>query len=179
MDEKNELEQDVVPYKATGNLNTAIENPQININSAVDVNIQNFPSNIDSGTIQNLDNNNYDTNVINNSMNNNPTTVNPIMNNEPSNYTPSVENNMNVGVTNTVSTPVDNNNYDEVQYVSTNGMGNTYEPTIDGKKKNRFSITIPKELKVIAFIVFLLFIFVMAIPGIYDFFKDLGLVVTG
>ena len=38
--------QDVGPYKATGNLNTIISNPSANINNAMNVNIQNIPAEI-------------------------------------------------------------------------------------------------------------------------------------
>ena len=170
MDEKNEFSQEVGPYKATANLNTAIENPQVNINSAVDVNIQNFPSNVDSNAIQQVDNT-YDDTVdkisdvesVSSTVSSEPVVENTFINEDLKND--SVDN--------------VNSNNDEVQYVSTNGMGEVYEPTVAGKKKNSFSVTIPKELKVMFFIVFLLFIFVLAIPGIYDFFKGLGLVVTG
>ena len=48
-------------YRATSNLNTAIENPQVNINSAVGVNIKNA----------NYSNDSYSSNIVNSNDYNN------------------------------------------------------------------------------------------------------------
>ena len=50
---------------------------------------------------------------------------------------------------------------------------------MENSKKNDNGFAIPKELKIMAFIVLLLFIFVLMMPYIYDFLKRLELIIAG
>ena len=54
----------VSPYKATGNLNTTISNPSANINDTMNVNIENASLNMQTNSI-NPTNNNVQNNIIN------------------------------------------------------------------------------------------------------------------
>ena len=58
--------ENITPYRATGNLNTTIGIPQIDVNNAMDVNIQsvNTNSSLNNGINNNLENN------VNNSLDN-------------------------------------------------------------------------------------------------------------
>ena len=192
----NSNNQTVGTYRATSNLNTAIENPQINIGSAVGVNIQDV-HNDDISTLSNdYQNNTLSSNDFNNStlmsdnLNNNQNNTNNLNVNS---YTQSVSNNVqnydNSGEqvdqavtsfinSNNASNSVNSYENNDNTFV-TNSAKVVYEPTLEEKKMAGYKFSIPKELKVMFFIVFVLFIFIMAIPGIYDFFKELGLVVSG
>ena len=55
----------------------------------------------------------------------------------------------------------------------------SYAPVMDKNKTSQNKITISRELKVTIFIVFILVVFVLLMPYIYDFFKELQLVITG
>ena len=67
-DDDKKLEN-VTPYRATGNLNTAISNPSIDINDTMDVNIK-------SVNMQNQYNNIYETNSQNTTNNQNVNNTN-------------------------------------------------------------------------------------------------------
>ena len=154
-------------YRATANLNTAIENPQVNINGAMDVNlgnnlnVNNVDINHGFGVEQNINNSSNDN--INNEFyfdSRNDMVVN--------NSNLNVENNIvneNVVVSN--SDNIDNSN----EKVS-------YEPTLKQKKKPLFGIEVSREIKAMMFIIFILLVVVFVIPYVYDFFKELDLVVT-
>ena len=161
------------PYKATRNLNTEIENPEININSATGINIQ--ESNSD-----NISSNNY----FNSQLNNN---FNQIEDNKTVSED-SIENYINTKESNTfitnenVVTP-NNTNYNE-QYsemydnniTSTNKVNN-YQPTLKEKKKPK-SFKIPSELKVMLLIVGILLLFMTVMPKIFDFISEIELKLT-
>ena len=123
-------------YHATTNLNTAIENPQYDVNNAMGMNINN--AGIDYG---------YPTNDTD--MNNNQ-------------FIPdsSVTYNYNDDYSNSDSTSV-------------------YEPVMEQNKNSNGKITIPREFQIALFIIFILLIFIVFMPYIYDFFKDLELIITG
>ncbi len=137
-------------YHATTNLNVDIENPQMQVNSAVGMNIQNSrPSTSASANSSypdyhassNFDSGNYENQSFNQDMN-------------------SFSNNHSI----------DANVYSsEVQPTHVE-----YKPIITEQKKRK-SFQIPGEVKVTAFIIFILLIFVLLIPYIYDFFKGLQL----
>ncbi len=156
----NNNNQNSGTYHATTNLNTAIENPQVNINNVVDVNIQNVPNN--------------DIIYSNNISSNTDVNANVVNNNVPVNGNTFVPN----GNNNNIASNIDNNVSSAYDSVSDNTV---YEPTatVTKKENSKNKITIPKELKVMLFIVFLLMIFIASIPSIYDFFENLGLVITG
>lgn len=160
----NNSDSNVGVYKATTNLNTAIENPNIDVDSAMGVNIQNsqFSSTFDnSGNLgfnnnANLTDDNFHTNE-NVSINDSSYTQGGTSNNTWLN------DNNSSSVSNTVSEEVN------------------YEPVYEKKevkldtKENAFS---SKELKMVIFIVFLLLIFILILPYLYDFFNKIILAIV-
>lgn len=159
----NDLRNDIKSentYHATTNLNTAIENPQVNINSAMGVNIQNT----DNGMVSNLNNNDFlETNQFSEDNN-----IQNYVDNQ------NQENNLQF-------IPIEDNKQsfsssDDSSFTS-NGQV-SYEPIFQEKKKPSTGIVVSRELKVMIFIVFVLFLFILVIPYIYDFFKGLQLVIT-
>ncbi len=163
-------------YRATTNLNTAIENPQINMNSAVGVNIKDVGANNmanDRFSNDNMVNPDFSNQAISVNINNTVEQTNSsdnVMANSSSSYgmgnqfitnTPSVDGYSNQNVTPSF--------HEEV----------SYEPTMEEKKEKSHKLVISRDLKITLFIVFILFVFVLIMPYIYDFFKNLQLVVTG
>lgn len=158
-------------YRATTNLNTAIENPQINMDSVVGVNIKDIE---DSGLVDNSDSitlgkefDTYDSsNVSNYSF-------------QPEQNIQSVDSQLDYLINNETNS---NSNYnstiDKVDYVPTTENMNdnvVYEPIMKEKKNHDKKFTISREFKVIIFIVFILLIFILLVPYIYDFLKELEL----
>ncbi|MBR3162215.1 MAG: hypothetical protein IKF19_05745 [Bacilli bacterium] len=145
-------------YKATTNLNTAIENPQINVNNATDVNVQDLGYNNyvaqNNNTNDEFISNNYSTST-NNDM---PET----------NLNQNIDSNLND--TNYIS----NNNYN-----ISNNNSYSYEPTIEEKKvdnENFISHLLhSKEFKALIFILLILCLFLLLMPYIYDFIRELKL----
>lgn len=159
----NDLRNDIKSentYHATTNLNTAIENPQVNINSAMGVNIQNT----DNGMVSNLNNNDFlETNQFSEDNN----IQNYVDNQNQENnlqFIPNEDNKQSFSSS------------DDSSFTS-NGQV-SYEPIFQEKKKPSTGIVVSRELKVMIFIVFVLFLFILVIPYIYDFFKGLQLVIT-
>lgn len=173
-------------YHATTNLNTAIENPQININSATGVNLESID---DGGYNQQLYNNslelNQNLNVLENQVDINQNFDNSKVgnfngNNSLENDIP--DNNIEVSQMNFMSNSeeikVDNStkSSNDVQNIKNNKVN--YEPTLKQKKKPGGGLVISKEVKAISFLAFILLLFIFVIPYVYDFFKELGLVIT-
>lgn len=199
-------------YRATSNLNTAIENPQINMNSAVDVNIKNvnsvdntnkiYSSNLsDVGSFSNNQSfENKDFILNENSVSNQSFDVyssNLDYNRSIDSFSDDSSNwsNNSQGVTEGLVDSQTNNfqgdltdNNSGSKFISDSFSSNSvvskddrvvYEPTMNEKKKHpneKFKIS--QEFRVMIFIVFILFIFILVVPYIYDFFKDLQLIVT-
>lgn len=176
----NDLMRDVPErntYRATTNLNTAIENPQINIDSAVGVNIRDIESN--SSPVNNSSfNNSYDSFSASefnaNNMNNNYYNGN-ISSELNDVYAQSVMNNT-VDQNQQTNQFIQNNNVveDTSSYVSaTENESANYVPTMEEKKRHdKKTVQVPREFKMILFIAFILFIFILVIPYIYDFMQD-------
>ena len=135
-------------YHATTNLNTAIENPEINMGSVTGINI----ADNNNSNIQN--NNSFD------NLNVNPKAPNQnyqINNNQL--QTPNFSDYSSEYETNFYNTNDDNQHY-------------SYEPIIQEKKNNANSISNiihSKEAKLMVFILLILIIFLLIIPYIYDF----------
>lgn len=135
-------------YHATTNLNTAIENPEINMGSVTGINI----ADNNNSNIQN--NNSFD------NLNVNPKAPNQnyqINNNQL--QTPNFSDYSSEYETNFYNTNDDNQHY-------------SYEPIIQEKKNNASSnsnIIHSKEVKLMVFILLILIIFLLIIPYIYDF----------
>ena len=136
----NGNETKVNPYKATSNLNTAMENPQINVNSVTGINVKD------------LGQNNY---------------ANDVQEEKPE----FLNNLYNSNQTNTEDSKIESNSQNFSNY--------SYEPVMAEKKVKQenflSSILHSREFKVIIFIIFILCIFVMLMPYIYNFFKALEL----
>lgn len=180
-------------YHATSNLNTAIENPQININSVVGVNIKNVDSTNPMNDVysSNLGNDNAFHSFQNdqsfdipNSNNNfqglqNGLEENLVVNNNQVNST---QNQFETNQDSSHFVPTNNFNSETssgVNYVATTGNDQViYEPTMKEKKKRGVTFKVTRELKVMLFIVLILFVFILIVPYIYDFFKELQLVIT-
>lgn len=195
-------------YRATTNLNVAIENPQADINSATGVNIQNADSNFVMNSIMNsnnLNNNSMDsTNLYNNSgfVDNQVSNVNSFQDNGFG-----VNNSLNTGLNSGVgmeNTYVADN---QSNYIPSNTMSNDigssgnegqssflpggdisssvnnettsmYAPTLEQNKKPKTGFVVPKELKAMIVIILILVIVVLVMPYVYDFLKESGLIIT-
>lgn len=124
----------VTPYKATGNLNTAISNPTVHINDAMNMNIKsvNTVQNNNAG-VSTPDNipvtNNYNTMNLNNASN-----------------MPNVNNNV-IAETNN-------------QNVNNINVKKTYVTTDNKSKKKKLNLNLTKEFKIALLIIVILFVFV-------------------
>ena len=136
-------------YRATSNLNTAIENPEVSINNAMGVNLEDVD---DSGQSFNSFNQNFlnSTNI----------------------YSAESVANENIGQINNT-----NINSANSTLVNNNSKVN-YKPTMKQKKKPNEGLAISKEVKMMAFISFVLLFVIFVIPYIYDILKELDLVIT-
>lgn len=150
--DNNSNNNDTSTYRATSNLNTAIENPQINVNSATGVNMQDLGYNNYANNNNNLNNNSQ---FLNNSYNNQG---------EVNDYSDNI------------TSPV-NDSFNSNQSQSENDGSYTYEPVMQEKKVKKenviSSLLHSKEFKAIIFIVFILCLFLLVMPYIYDFFRNL------
>ena len=170
-------------YRATRNLNTEIENPEININSAVGINIQ---DSFDNTNISNPDSINNYLNFNNNNGFTQPEVDNNYQNNSyyPNDYNNNYNMQNNHQETNN-STFINNTKIKEEQEPNhtisfnnkTEEPKSQYKPLLKQKKKKE-SIAIPSELKVTMFIVFLLLLFIVVMPYIFDFVKQIELSLT-
>lgn len=138
-------------YRATSNLNTAIENPQINVNSATGINIKNSNNNYYADAKQ------TDSKFLNNDIpNSTETNIDNYLNND------------------------NNNNFNSNYQTPTNNY--SYEPVMQKKKRandNPISNLIhSKEFKTLIFIIFILVLFILIMPYIYDFFRNLKMSMT-
>ena len=205
---ENELNTDSKPkntYRATTNLNIDMENPQIHMNSAIGMNIKdvnqnnNFSPNLDDSfngsddfykdySNQKPIKQNYYASSNNPYQNpQNPTNYNDISN---SNFKEdNLYENQNITPNNLYSSqsyqedsfiPTNNPQNLNTSYVPTSSSyssGVEYEPTMEERKEKKI-FKIPVEVKITGFIVFLLLIFVLIMPYIYDFFKNLQLALS-
>ena len=146
----NKSNSSVGVYKATANLNTAMENPNIDVSSATSVNIQ--------------DNQSYNNSAFNGNI--------------------SYENSFNVN--NTVNVNNDNIVNDIVinsNSVSKDNIGSSdnYEPVYEKKEvestSSKGKIFKSRELKLVIFITFSLFIFILLLPYLFDLFNKLVLII--
>ena len=182
-------------YRATTNLNIDMENPQIHINSAVGMNIKNTENNFSMDSSDSSGNYNdfykdysKDTNINQQESNlanlidqnfskKNEDKIYPQQNDSVLPQRTSSEDtyqNQNFSLPQQESTFVPT-----AQYSSGDSSNYTaeYEPTMEENKKKR-QFTIPTEVKIMGFIVFILLIFVLIMPYIYDFIKNLQLALT-
>lgn len=186
----NNLNQNAGTYKATTNLNTAIDNPQINVNSATGVNVQDLGYNnyVESNN-QGSDNFTSTSFSVNNNSDNSLSNINS---NSASNLNSNVNNNVNV---NTGNNPIENTGINSSIGISNNSVESTnstvvntentsnanytYTPTLEGKKMEQKSVVSSMlhsgEFKALILIVFVLFLFLLVMPSIYDLIRKIKL----
>ena len=177
-------------YRATTNLNTAIENPDVNINSATGVNMvsanvydNNFNIQDNGMAINNVPNQQVDimNNVVNQDLNVNSSAI---VNNEPvvdygngnvnnNQFIPNMDSSINMQQVD-INNNIDNSNMDTYQ-VDENAK---YEPIMPTKKKPKRVSVLSNEVKAMMIIIFILLAVVYVIPYIYDFFRGMDLVIT-
>ena len=175
-------------YRATTNLNTAIENPNVNINSATGVNMvsasvydNNFNIQDNGMVINNVPIQQVDimNNVVNQDLNVNSSAI---VNNEPvvdygnvnnNQFIPNMDSSINMQQVD-INNNIDNSNMDTYQ-VDENAK---YEPIMPTKKKPKRVSVLSNEVKAMMIIIFILLAVVYVIPYIYDFFRGMDLVIT-
>lgn len=176
-------------YRATRNLNTEIENPEMNINSAIGVNIKDIPTGSDSNAekINSYFNSNINTTEENFNTNfpqNNNTSYDASNVNITKNY--NQNQNLFINETNNANSLNQENNNFNTSYNNNEKSLNDYDkkeqtsnykPTLQEKKKPK-SFQIPNELKVMIFIVFILLLFIIIVPYVFDFVKEIELILT-
>lgn len=164
-------------YRARTNLNTAIENPDVNINSVMGVNIQNIDaSNSQNNLEQSLINNDINTQVYTNSqsfMNNNNVDLN--INNKNQYQAQFIEDSVS---NNNINPNMSFDSYDDISSTDNLDSNVRYEPTLKTKKKPSSEVVIAKEIKAMFVIVLVLLLFIFVVPYIYDFFREMDLVIT-
>ena len=139
----------VTPYKASGNLNTMLNNPSANINNTMNVNIQNVNE------------------PISNSTNNTGQNVVPPITNVSNSSTIS-----NTQISNKEKTEPVVDNQGMVNVSTTNNVNRTFVNDEPKKQKKTVKITYSQELKIAVLIVVLLLVFLMFIPVIENFFRS-------
>lgn len=165
MNENNNYNNgNVTPYKASGNLNAAIGNPQVNINDTMNVNIQNMATNVATTS-----------SVQNNNPNFTPNNVIPAANNNvvPNNNIP----NNNVVTHNIQNGTGNNNQYTQniqpaqMSNPNTSYVNKTYVSADNKPKKKNISLSLGPEFKIGLLIIVILLVFVFLLPMISDFFN--------
>ncbi len=181
-DNNNNNQTPVTPYHATGNLNTAIGNPNINVNDPMHVNIQNGSNNnvtsvppVDllkpENQVSNTNGqasvniNNNSNNVINN--NGQVNTSNGVNQGEQLNGTTNTSYQPDVTEQYVPNQELQSDNvYKTTTYIST-------QPSINQKKKKTVKLSLSPETKIAMVIALILFIFIMVMPTIYDFIRSI------
>ncbi len=151
--------ENIKPYKATGNLNTAIGNPSVNINDTMNINIQNMSTNTVNTTSSQNNQNSMPLSSLQMPMNNGIPVNNSVsLNNNIS------TNNIATNITNTPvsSQPVNNQNNSFVK--------KTYVTTDNKPKKKNISLHFGSEFKIVLLIMVILLVFVFLLPVISDMF---------
>ena len=142
MNEQNNYQGGQTPYRANGNINNIIENPSMNVNDTMNVNIQNVDPNQMQGNYS-QQNQNQGANYV--STPNNSYTNNIINDNYQSDF----QNQNFVTVDDNVTYTRIESTQDQTQ--NPNGQ----------KKKNTMTVTIGAEFKIAFLIVAVLLVFVM------------------
>ena len=159
MNENNNYNDERVPYRATTNLNTAIGNPSVNINDAMNVNIKTMstPSSYQS-LVQN-------SGVIPNT----PLTTSNTQSVETQNQvyqtqtTGVANNNAQQNINN-----YPNNNITNQNMQDSNSVKKTYVNMDNKPKKKTITFNVGPEFKIAIFIIVILLIFVFLLPIINE-----------
>ena len=160
-------------YQATTNLNTAIENPNVDIDSATNINIENnLNSMIYSNNLNTVEDNNYNTNVVdmNNNFNSNVVSNDAL---EQSSNQNLFVNNGNFNVENNQSN-IDFGTDIIIQNDKTSNKV-SYLTTIKKKNKPSSGLVVPNEVKAMVVIIVILLMALFVIPYVYDIVKGLSL----
>jgi len=138
--ENEKIDNNIAPYRATQNLNTAIANPTVNINDTMGVNIQNVstnrPKESPPAEETHLPNNNINVNTI-----------------------PNMNANQNVLVQNS-SNNINNN----VQRENTQNVTRTYVTADNKPKKKKLTLNLGSEFKIALLIIVILLVFIFLLP---------------
>ena len=183
-------------YRASTNLNMAIENPDVNINSIMGVNIQNVDTNNSQSNVNyNQSSNNLEQGFINNDVNNQVyNNSQSFINNNNFSQNSEVINNNTVDMNNNTNdqyqaqfimgdgTNLNSNVNSNINFVSEDNSSSTdnvdsnvkYKPTIEAKKKPGSGVEVAKEVKAMFVIVIILSLFIFGMPYIYDFFRNMN-----
>lgn len=178
-------------YRATTNLNIDMENPQMHMNSAIGMNIKDVSQN--SNFSPSLDDSFNSQGDFYKDYSNQPplnqsyhASANPYQNPQNPNFNEdSLYQNQSINSADSYNQPsyqensfipANNSSMSSNSYVPTSSYstGIEYEPTMEERKEKK-EFKIPVEVKITGFIVFLLLLFVLIMPYIYDFFKNLQL----
>jgi len=158
----NNSSSNITPYKATGNLNTAIGNPRININDTMNINIQSMATN---------------TMVSDTNHNNNQLELNSqvqlgsgVPNNTAINNV-SVDNGSNNGINNIQNNDNNKNNINYIQNQNNSVVKKTYVNTDNKPKKKNISLNLGPEFKIALLIIVILLVFIFLLPVISDMFN--------
>ena len=151
----------VTPYRASGNLNTAIANPSINVNDTMNINIQNMATN-----------NPHVNNNQNYSVGSQTQNINQQVNTQVTNQnsTPIYNNNVNSNnrkVNTTTNTDTDGSSAEKKD----NYVRKTYVTTDSKPKKKTISINLGPEFKIAFLIIVILLVFIFMLPMISDMFN--------
>lgn len=162
-DNETKNSENITPYRASGNLNTAISNPKVNINDTMNVNIQSMATNevpLNGSNVGSTSINNSAISSIPNIPNQNLPSNMPSANN--------INNNTSVNI-NTQS-----GNYNSSNNINTVGNSNvkrTYVTNDNKPRKKKISLNIGSEFKIALLIVVILLVFIFILPMITDLFK--------
>ena len=160
----------ITPYKASGNLNTAIGNPTVNINDTMDVNIQSMATNTVSTSY--INNNQSPVNNTSIPVNNNLNSNNNINTLTNSNINSIQNNETNNNVTTNSIHNVSNISNQYIQDEQRNNNINKTYVSIDNKpKKKNISLSLGPEFKIGLLIIVILLVFVLFLPMISEFFN--------
>lgn len=187
-EEKKEEYSDVKPYKATTNFNTALNQPQINVNDVTNLNIQNNEMVNKAMGINNL----METNVSN--QNQNIVTANKNVQSQPMNSSfvtsQTQVNNSQVSNNNQVISPQSNNMEIQTPDTSLDVTERFYQeqPIYDAKtektttyisnmenqpQKKKKTIKISKDTQVLLLMVVVIFIFILILPILSNFVNNI------
>lgn len=162
MNENNNYNKsNVGPYKASGNLNTFIGNPSVNINDTMDVNIQSIATNDvhknDSNNINTSPRSMYDDGINQYGVQNNYQTLvtNTSINNTNAKYS-----------ANTIFTDTNNNSNK-----TNNNITKTYVGVNEKPKKKNIQLKLGSEFKIALLIIVILMIFIFLLPKISEIFR--------
>ncbi|MGN1342129.1 MAG: hypothetical protein ACI4VL_02740 [Bacilli bacterium] len=143
----NNGNDNVGPYKATGNLNTVISNPSANINNTMEVNIQNAKPNLQDSAL--------DSGAINQSS------AVDLIQNQNNNVQ-----NINQSTLENINSIQYNDNFTD----KSSTVAKTYVTSDNKPKKKTISLNIGPEFKIAILIIVILLLFIFLLPMLPNLF---------